>query len=258
MFFAMENRHKISRRSAVLLGAAAAGSLISGSKSALAGKKEPIVIELFTSQGCSSCPPADLLLAELTKNPDIITLSLNVDYWDYLGWRDTLGSPRHTKRQQAYAANRGTRQIYTPQMMINGHLDVVGSRRNAVLKTLEQAAVTGPRVPVTFKKSKQNIVIEVADSPTSGLAQKATIWVMITSPKVLVPVERGENRGKNITYHNVVRQMVPAGMWNGKAMTITLPKDGLGLDGKRDCVALLQQGTVGKIIGAARMSDQQV
>ena len=254
----MTNRQDISRRSALLLGAAAAGSLVSRGNGAIAGGKEPTVVELYTSQGCSSCPPADLLLGELTKNPDIITLSLNVDYWDYLGWRDTLGSPRHTKRQQAYAANRGTRQIYTPQMVINGHLDVVGSRRTEVFKTLEQAASPGPRVPMTIMENATDIVISVADSPTPGLAQKATVWVLITSPKILVPVERGENRGKNITYHNVVRQMVPAGMWNGKALSITLPKDGLGLKGQRDCVALLQQGTVGKILGATRMSDKHI
>ncbi len=251
----MKNRQNISRRSALLLGAAAASSLVSTGKSAIAGKKAPTIVELYTSQGCSSCPPADLLLGELSQNPDIITLSLNVDYWDYLGWRDTLGSPRHTKRQQAYAANLGKRQVYTPQMMINGHLDVVGSRRKEVFKTLKQASSPGPRVPMNIIENKQDIVIDVSESPSPALARKATVWVLITSPKVLVPVERGENRGKNITYHNVVRQIVPAGMWEGKSLRITLPKDGLGLQGKRDCVALLQQGTVGKVIGAARMSD---
>ncbi len=221
----------------------------------MAGGKPPIVVELFTSQGCSSCPPADELLGELTQNPDIITLSLNVDYWDYLGWRDTLGSPRHTKRQQAYAANLGSRQIYTPQMMINGHLDVVGSRRKKVFETLEKASTPGPRIPMTIAESDREIIITVAEGPMPDQVKKATVWVFVTSPKVLVPVERGENRGKNITYHNVVRQMIPAGMWEGKALRITLPKDGLGLEGERDCIALLQKGTVGKVIGAVRVSD---
>jgi len=221
----------------------------------MAGGKPPVVVELFTSQGCSSCPPADKLLGELSQNPDIITLSLNVDYWDYLGWRDTLGSPRHTKRQQAYAANLGKRQVYTPQMMINGHLDVVGSRRKEVFKVLEKASTPGPRIPMTIAENDREIVITVAEGPLPDQVEKATVWVFVTSPKVLVPVERGENRGKNITYHNVARQMIPAGMWEGKAMRITLPKDGLGLEGERDCVALLQKGTVGEVIGAARISD---
>lgn len=233
------------------------GLIVTGSNSVIAGDKAPVIVELFTSQGCSSCPPADKLLGELSKQSNVIPLTFNVDYWDYLGWRDTLGSARHTKRQQAYAANRGTRQVYTPQMVINGHKDVVGSRRGQVVQALKKAADTGPRVPMTISENSEEIIINVADSPTPGLASKATIWVMITSPEVKVPVERGENRGKNITYHNVVRQMVPAGMWTGKALRITLPKDSIGLAGMRDCIALLQVGTIGKVIGAVRMSDQK-
>ncbi len=251
----MEKRQAISRRSALLLGAAGASALVAGSKSAMASTKAPTIVELFTSQGCAACPPADKLLAELTKNPDIFTLSLNVDYWDYLGWRDTLGSPEHTKRQRAYAANGGSRQIYTPQMVINGRFGVVGSRRDEVYKTIEKVSSPTPRIPMTIAENEQDIVISVANRP-DNLIKEATVWVMITSPKVLVPVQRGENRGKTITYHNVVRQMVPAGMWDGKALAVKLPKDGLGLQGERDCVALLQQGTVGKVIGATRMSDQ--
>lgn len=254
----MENRLIITRRSALKLAVAAAGSLVVGSGTATAADKAPVVVELFTSQGCSSCPPADKFLGELSKRSDVISLTFNVDYWDYLGWRDTLGSARHTKRQKAYAANRGTRQVYTPQMVVNGHLDVVGSRRSQVSKTIARAGNSGPRVPMAISENKDEIIITVADSPTAALAKKATVWVMITSPKIDVPVERGENRGKKITYYNVVRQMVPAGMWDGKALRITLPKDGLGLQGKRGCVALLQLGTVGKVIGATQMKAQPI
>ena len=254
----MRKRQTITRRSALLLGAAVAGLYsISDSMQAVAGDKAPVIVELFTSQGCSSCPPADKLLGELAKQPNIIPLTFNVDYWDYLGWRDTLGSNAHTKRQKQYAANRGTRQIYTPQMVVNGQIDVVGSRRRAVLDAIKTAAASGPRVPMTISENDTEIIINVADSPTPALAKKATVWVMVTSPEVSVPVGRGENSGKKITYHNVVRQMVPAGMWDGKALRITLPKDGLGMKGSRDCIALLQQGNVGKVIGAVRMSDQR-
>ena len=254
----MKNITDISRRSALMLGTGAAVCLVAGTVSALADENAPIVVELYTSQGCSSCPPADKILGELAKNKNIISLTFNVDYWDYLGWRDTLGSNKHTKRQQAYAANRGSRQIYTPQMVVNGHVDVVGSRRSRVEAALAKEASRGPRVPMTLTDNGSEIIINVADSPSASLAQKATIWVLVTSPEVSVPIKRGENRGKNITYHNVVRQMIPAGMWTGKALKITLPKDGLGMNGKRECVALLQQGTVGKVIGTARMSDKPI
>lgn len=225
--------------------------LLTGLAPAGAGEKQPVVVELFTSQGCSSCPPADKILGELSKRKDVIALTLNVDYWDYLGWRDTLGSSEHTKRQRVYAANRGTRQIYTPQMVVNGHIDVVGSRRAQVMNTLKREAATTTRVPMKILENKDEIVIEVGKSPSPELAKKSTIWVMVTSPRVSVPIARGENSGRKITYHNVVRQMVPAGMWTGKAKRITLPKAGLEMTADRGCVVLLQQGNIGKIIGAA-------
>jgi len=262
IFIVMRNKKNISRRSALVLGTGATVSLIAGStaggSSVFAAKTAPIVVELFTSQGCSSCPPADKLLGELSKQKNIIPLSFNVDYWDYLGWRDTLGSSKHTKRQQAYAANRGSRRVYTPQMIINGHVDVVGSRRKQVFAALAKESSPGQRIPMKMSDNGTEITIEVGDSPNSSIAQKATIWILVTAASISVPVKRGENRGKNITYHNVVRQLMPAGTWTGKALKITLPKAGLGVESNSDCVALLQQGMVGKIIGVVRMSDQKV
>ena len=253
----MRNIFVTSRRWALLLAAFSIFGLTAGSSLTRADNPQPVVVELFTSQGCSSCPPADKILGELASQPNVISLSFNVDYWDYLGWRDTLGSPKHSKRQRQYAANRGTRQIYTPQMIINGHLDVVGSRRGKVMAAVNKGQTSSTRVPMKISETAGEIIINVADSPNTELAQKATVWVLVTSPKVSVPVERGENRGKKITYYNVVRQMVPAGMWDGKAIKITLPKDGLGMGGARDCIVLLQEGTVGKVIGAVRMSDMK-
>ena len=253
----MKIKTATSLRGALIIGAATALCLSMGSSLVIAADRQPVVVELFTSQGCSSCPPADKLLGELSSRPNVISLSFNVDYWDYLGWRDTLGSKKHTKRQKQYAANRGTRQVYTPQMVINGHLDVVGSRRSKVIAAVNKEATASTRVPMKISETAGEIIINVADSPNTELAQKATIWVLVTSPKVSIPIERGENRGRKITYHNVVRQLVPAGMWDGKAIRITLPKDGLGMGGNRDCIVLLQKGNVGKIIGAARMSAQK-
>jgi hypothetical protein len=246
----MQFLRTISRRSFLALSAISAVAI---ALPANALEKQPVIVELFTSQGCSSCPPADKILGELTRQPGVIPLTLNVDYWDYLGWRDTLGSNKHTLRQKSYAANRGSRQIYTPQMVVNGHVDVVGSRRSEVLEAVSAASTTGPRVPMKISETDDKIIIDVASRPQQVTAKKATIWVMVTSPKVDVPIKRGENSGKNITYFNVVRQIIPAGMWDGKPMHIELPKEGLNIKGKRGCVALLQEGNVGKVIGVANI-----
>ena len=261
----MIDKTNISRRTALTLGAASLATLASRSSRAQsinASSDQPIVVELFTSQGCSSCPPADKLLGELATKKNIIPLSMNVDYWDYLGWRDTLGSPEHTKRQKQYAANRGSQQIYTPQMIVNGRLDVVGSRRKQVMNTLKQATAKTPRVPINISQNNNEIIIDVGENKNIPSPQKATVWVIMTAQKVFVPIKRGENSGKEITYHNVVRQMIPVGMWEGKPLELKLPKASLDLSkdksSKRDCVVLLQKGTVGEIIGVARVKDLSI
>ncbi len=261
----MKNLPKVSRRAALTFGVGALAAFSARSSSAQsvhATADQPIVVELFTSQGCSSCPPADKLLGELAGQKNIIPLSMNVDYWDYLGWRDTLGSPEHTKRQKQYAANRGTRQVYTPQMVINGHLNVVGSRRDQVMRTLKQATAKTERVPMEISTKGDEVIINVGENKNIPTPQKATVWVLMTSQEVFVPIKRGENSGKKITYHNVVRQIIPVGMWEGKAVQFKLPKASLDLgkkqDGKRDCVVLLQKGTVGEIWGVARAKDMSI
>ncbi len=255
----------ISRRAALTSGIVALAAFsVQPSNAQLinATVDQPIVVELFTSQGCSSCPPADKLLGELSGQKNIIPLSMNVDYWDYLGWRDTLGSPEHTKRQKQYAANRGTQQVYTPQMVINGHIDVVGSRRSQVINKLKQATAKTARVPMAISQKGDEIIINVGENKDIPSSQKATVWVLMTSQEVFVPIKRGENSGKKITYHNVVRQMIPVGMWEGKAVQFKLPKASLNLgkkqNGKRDCVVLLQKGTVGEILGVARAKDMGI
>jgi len=261
----MTDKTNISRRAALTLGIASLATIASRTSDAQsinARPDQPIVVELFTSQGCSSCPPADKILGELAKQKNIIPLSLNVDYWDYLGWRDTLGSPEHTKRQKQYAANRGSQQIYTPQMIINGHIDVVGSRRNQVMSALKQALSKTPRVPIEITQNASEIIIDVGQNKNIPQNQKATVWVIMALQEVFVPIKRGENSGKQITYHNVVRQMIPVGMWEGKPLKLKLPKASLDLrknkSSKSDCIVLLQKGTVGEIIGVARAEDLSI
>ena len=251
----MQYSNHFSRRKFIKTLGTVALSTSLFSPAAMAEIKNLVVVELFTSQGCSSCPPADKLLGELAKKPNIVALSLNVDYWDYLGWRDTLGSPENSRRQKLYAHVRGKRQVYTPQMIINGDVDIVGSRRKEVLNEVARQETLGGRIDMTMSDDKDQIVINVAASPDSEKPQSGTIWLMVTSPQITVPIKRGENIGKKIVYHNVVRQMIPAGMWNGKAIRLVLPKAGLDTSGERDCVALLQQGKLGKVLGVAGLPN---
>ena len=215
------------------------------------------VVELFTSQGCSSCPPADRILGEIADQPNVLALSLNVDYWDYLGWKDTLGSPEHSRRQREYAVRRGDGRVYTPQMVVSGNNHVVGSYKGRVTSEI-QSVLAKPEsafVPVKVRAKDDEVTIDIGSAGTKVEAKDATIWLMLVSRSVEQDIRRGENRGRKITYHNVVRKMMPVGMWHGQPMKLTLPKSGLMADGVHDCVAVLQVDGTGPIIGASALSD---
>lgn len=181
------------------------------------------VIELFTSQGCSSCPPADKLLGELSKDPSLVMLSLPVDYWDYLGWKDTLANHGHSNRQRAYSKARGDRDVYTPQAVINGVVHVLGSDRAAIEKAIAQTQQNAKplAVPVTMKIAHDKITVTVAES--SGNAASAEVWLCPITDTAPVVVRRGENSGRTLVYHNVVRRWVKLGDWTGKAVTFNIP-----------------------------------
>lgn len=215
------------------------------------------VIELFTSQGCSSCPPADRLLGILAADPGFVALSYNVTIWDYLGWRDTLGAREHTDRQKAYAEARGDRRIYTPQAVINGVHHAVGSDRREI-----EAAARRPGAGMA--RHAMSVPVEMTARP-GGFAARVAAWDRpdpLPAVRVLaisvererpVVIERGENRGRAITYHNVVRALKDVGPWTGAAATIDLPATSApGLD----CAVLVQTvGDTGRgpgaILGAA-------
>ena len=240
----MKNMHLISRRHCIALTAGAVSSaIVSPSR---AQTPSPVVVELFTSQGCSSCPPADALLAELRTMPGVMALTYHVDYWDYLGWKDTLGSPEYSQRQYDYAKARGDMDVFTPQMIINGETHLVGSNREKVMATLEEGRKANWTVPLTLNEGPKEIVIEIGEGEGDG-----TLWVMPVQAHATVKIERGEIAGREIHYNNVVRRLLPAGMWNGKAQRIPLPKDGLMPLGSTACVALLQRGKVGGVLGCA-------
>jgi hypothetical protein len=208
------------------------------------------IIELFTSQGCSSCVAADAFFAELAERDDVVAISLHVDYWDYLGWRDTLSDPANTERQRSYATVHGTRRVYTPQIVVNGRADFVGSDRDAVEAAIAQSALP---VPVTMRHGDGTVEIEVEGGPVPHL-WPATIRLVLLTSEAEVVIARGENAGSIIDYYNVVRTMRPIGMWDGEAVKITLPDHELMGNGVDACAILVQEDRpdgAGSIIGAA-------
>ena len=220
------------------------------------------VIELFTSQGCSSCPPADKVLGELARDPSLVTLSLPVDYWDYLGWKDTLALHGHSNRERAYADARGDREVYTPQVVVDGLVHVLGSDKAAIEQAIAQikrnsAPLTVP-VSVTVADGKVQVNVTAGgDEPGS-----AEIWLCPITGKVQVAIERGENHGRKLTYYNVVRRWVKLGDWTGKAESFSVPLDSLpnehyALRDIDSVAVLVQRGAVvkpGLMLGAATAS----
>jgi hypothetical protein len=240
-----------SRRRALALGAGLCAAGLA-SRLGFAGQR-PVVIELFTSQGCSSCPAADAFMEELKAIDRVVAMSFNVDYWDYLGWRDTLASPANSQRQYSYAKTRGDMDVYTPQVIIDGNTHFVGSNK-AVIKAAIDRSLNSSRamwIPMSVSGTAKELAIFVDAAPQGMHAQDATVWFMSIAPRIAVKIERGENSGRDILYHNVVRKLVPAGTWHGKPVTLTLPKDDLMARCCKGCVALLQTRSVGPVIGCA-------
>ena len=212
------------------------------------------VIELFTSQGCSSCPAADKLLGELSRDPSLITMSLAVDYWDYLGWKDTLALHGHSNRERAYAEARGDRQVYTPQVVVNGVVHVLGSDKSAIEQAIAQTRrKASPLVlPVTLTVAGDKVTANVPaakDERKSG-----EVWLCPITGKVTVDIDRGENHGRKLTYYNVVRRWVKLGDWTGNAQSFSVPlSDVTGPD--IDSYAVVVQSGVaakpGTMLGAA-------
>jgi len=186
---------------------------------ALAG---PIaVVELFTSQGCSSCPPADALLSELAKRSELVALTFPVDYWDYLGWKDTLAHPAFTVRQRAYAHGRSDRQVYTPQAIVNGTKPCVGSDQ-AQIEALIAASRSGPSLPVEVSAVEHDGTVAVEVAAASG-QPAADVWVLPVVRSRTVSIGRGENGGRTVTYANVVRGLTRIGEWRGETTRLEVP-----------------------------------
>ena len=217
------------------------------------------VVELFTSQGCSSCPPADQIIGELAQDPAVIALSMPIDYWDYLGWKDTLADSRFSARQKAYSQMRGDREVYTPQVVVNGSAQVIGSDRagieSAIADTKKADGVMSALVSMTV--SGKQINVSIAGSGEGLGPAHGEVWICSISKAVPISIGRGENSGREITYHNVVRNLLKVGDWDGTAGSWTVPLENISREGVDAAVVYVQDGSrdrPGPMLGAAYTS----
>jgi hypothetical protein len=244
---ALTNRSKVAacaRAAAIVL---VCGNLGAGP---LTSSKVNYVIELFTSQGCSFCPRADHFLAAIAREPDVVAVSFPVDYWDYIGWQDTLASPAFTARQKAYAAALGEGHVYTPQVIVNGLASAAGGDRIEIEQAIKTTTgVDGAlTVPLRLSDAGGHYVVEVAE----GGGGPAGVFALRVARASTVHIQRGENAGRVITYTNVVRAIDKLGDWTGQTATFDMP--GTAPDGE-GFVVLVQKGTPerpGAILAAAK------
>jgi len=246
------------RRSATAIGIASA-VLLQVLTAPATAQTPHCVVELFTSQGCSSCPPADRLVHDMARDPSVVVISWPVDYWDYIGWKDTLALPAFTGRQKAYAAARGDGHVYTPQAVIDGLVHTVGSDRDEI-----EAAIKARRghkgaltVPVDINMVGPTVHIEVGVAPADA-AKEASLWLVRIAHERTVAIGRGENSGNTVTYTNVARSTAKIGEWNGRPTSFDVPAATFRSADSDGYVLLLQAGSParpGVILGAAKGSD---
>ncbi len=233
----------------IIVGLVAAATLTLPAGADSARSRPKAVVELFTSQGCASCPPADALLTSLAEDKDVIALAYHVDYWDYVGWEDTFGDPVFSDRQRAYAKSWGSSRIYTPQMVVNGHKGVVGSRRNEV-----HGALDGATLPLPVEIVRHGDMLKVT-IPADPALEDAVVWMVTYLDRADVAIDSGENAGKSMVYTQVVTSRQVLGMWEadgGAALKLPLAEM---LDAQSTGMAVIVQqernGLPGPILGAA-------
>ena len=222
---------------------AASVASVAGAASA-ADPAHPVVVELFQSQGCSSCPPANANVLAIADRPDVLALSFGVTYWDSLGWKDTFASPHYTSRQWDYAHGFGHDSVFTPQIVINGRRDGVGIDR----AELQRLIVSGDRGDTGPALSVKGTNIVIVGAPAR---QNADVWLVRYDPRIVqVPIKRGENGGRTLPHKNVVRELTRLGQWSGGAETLALPRV---TDPALRTAILVQNQGGGAILAAARI-----
>jgi hypothetical protein len=208
--------------------------------------QSPVVVELFTSQGCPSCPPADKLLHELAQRDDVIPLALHVDYWDYIGWKDEFSHPDYAKRQRGYAVQAKRRSVYTPQMIVSGVTDIVGARRMELSKAIAHHADLPSRVELSVNRSGSEILINAQPTKVDG---PLIVRMLRYTPQRSAHITRGENAGHTMLYANVTENWTVLAEWDGTtALTLTSV-----VEGDKPVVVLVQQDQYGPILAAVRL-----
>lgn len=247
----------------ISLVAAIAGvaSVTSAAAAEASPSERPIaVVELFTSQGCANCPPADAFLSELAHENDVVALSYAVDYWDYMGWKDTAAKPEFALRQKGYAGRRGDRDVFTPQVVVNGRAQLVGSDRERIRREISIGSEMRRdlTVAVDVESTAEAVKIHLP-SAKSGEPVHATVLLVRYDHSRSVAVGRGENTGRTLTYAHLVRSILPIGMWKGQELTLELPRQETPADPNLGCAVLVQlekDGLPGPILGARTCSAQ--
>ncbi len=216
-----------------------------GMAGAAKAQSGPVVVELYTSQGCSSCPPADALLTRLATRDDILALALHVDYWDYIGWPDAFADPAFTRRQKAHARAIGSRTVYTPQMVVAGGAHIVGSKERELERLIAAEKAQPPKVDLDVTRDGARLTIRaVALMP---IRRAVLVQLVRYTPQAVVDIKRGENAGRTVTYTNIVTEWTEIGRWNGRA-PLTMQA---AVPGRDPVAVILQEDGPGAIIAAA-------
>ncbi len=213
----------------------------------LFAQDNPVVVELFTSQGCSSCPPADEMLHALAERDDVIALALHVDYWDYIGWKDEFADPRNAERQRAYARKAGRRSIYTPEMIVNGLTDIIGARPMDVSKAIAEHKEKPPTVALELSRDGDDVIIDASLLATSQ--GPMVVQMLRYVPERQSRITRGENAGRTMTYANVTQDWTVVGEWDGRSPL----KMAVKAVGDNPVVVLVQAPKMGPIIAARQL-----
>jgi hypothetical protein len=223
------------------------GAFIAAMPVNFAAAQDATVVELYTSQGCSSCPPADEFFGELRQMPGVIALSLHVDYWDYIGWEDTLADPKFTKRQHNYAHAENSKMVYTPQVIVGGVTRAVGTSRSEIIDAVQQMQAQSSAVDLSATRS--NGQVDILARASRAFDQRATVYLVQYQPQVRVDIGRGENAGRMVTYYNVVQRWDEADSWSGAAPL----KSRVQARGDGEWVVIIQEAGFGRILAAAKV-----
>lgn len=208
------------------------------------------VVELFTSQGCSSCPPADVLLEKYVKAPNVVALSYSVDYWDYLGWRDTYGKKANSERQRNYARARGDGSVYTPQAVVNGLEHMNGASQYKINTKIKETKQRLNSKLINLKVSEiESGKIRIWSDDTVA-TQGVVLWMVWVKDKANVAIRRGENRGRTIAYHNIVLGVEKVADFSKGGVDLTVARDKIMPKDGKHCIFLAQVGASGPVLGA--------